>query len=248
MATTEEKSYATEVPEADTQEAQAANTKSYADNITAQYDAYIQGKQNQIDYQTEYQQNQAKRNYEDAVASYQKQYRDLTASMYQDMDNQALTSYVNGQRGGMATRNVSEIQNDYQLQRQALAAQQQKLATDTAREIEDLRAQGEFDKADALLEARQQEFQQLYADAVRVDENQYTNQQYETTLDREDAAIEREQAAIQREQDASDLAYTRSIGMMFLQQGLLPPDSILNSMGLDRATAAALVEQIKLGN
>lgn len=240
MATTEEKSYTPEIPEADTQESKAANTKSYADSITKQYDAYLQGTQNQIDYQTQYKENQARRNYEDAVAGYQKQYRDLTASMYQNMDNQALSSQISGQRGGMATRSVGEIQNDYQQQRQALAFQQQKLATDTAREIENLRAQGEFDKADALLEARQQEFQQLYADAVRVDENQYANQQYDT-------AVEREDEAIAREQETSDLAYTRSIGMMFLQQGLLPPDTILSSMGLDRATAQALVEQIKLG-
>ena len=248
MATTEEKTYAPEIPDAETQEAKAANTKSYADNISKQYDAYVQGKQNQIDYQTEYQQNQAERNYADAVAGYQKQYRDLTSSMYQNMDNQALSSYVSGQRGGMATRSVGEIQNDYQLQRQALANKQQKLATDTAREIEDLRAQGEFDKADALLEARQQEFQQLYADAVRVDENQYTNQQYDTALEREDAAIEREEAATEREYQEQDTAYLRSLGMMFLQQGVIPPDNVLSSMGIDRATAQSLVSQIKLGN
>ena len=171
---------------------------------------------------------------------YQKQYRDATAKMYQGMDNQALMSDVSGQYGGMATASVADIQSAYQQQRQQLALQQQKLALDTAREIEDLRAQGEYDKADALLKARQLEAQQLYDDAVRVDENRWSNQQYQAALDREDAAI-------QRDQQNSDLDYQRSMGMAFLNNGILPPDNILSAMGIDAATAQQYINAVQLG-
>lgn len=226
--------------EADTSEAQAANTKSYADLITSQYNDYIQGKQNQIDYQTEQSINQTQRQYDDAVSEYQKQYRDLTTGMYQTMDNNALMARVNGQRGGMGTLSVNTAQADYQAQRQELSLKQQQLATDTAREIEELRANGEFEKADALLEARQLQFQQLYADAVRVDENQYANEQYETVLQREDASIEREQATTERN-------YKRELGMAFLNAGVVPPDDILTEMGIDATTAKTIANRIALG-
>lgn len=221
-------------------EAAAANTKSYADMISKQYDNYIQQSNANIDYQTQVQQAKAARAYEDAVANYQKQYRDATAKMYNGMDNQALMSDVNGQYGGMATASVADIQSTYQKQRQQLAIQQQQLALDTAREVEDLRAQGEFDKADALLKARQLEAQQLYDDAVRVDENRWSNQQWQTSLDREDAEI-------QREQENSDLDYQRSMGMAFLNNGILPPDNILSAMGIDATTAQQYINAVQAG-
>lgn len=221
-------------------EAAASNTKSYADMISQQYDSYVQQKQNNIDYQTRIQQEKAARAYEDAIGNYQKQYRDATAKMYQGMDNQALVSDVSGQYGGMATASVADIQAAYQQQRQQLSLQQQKLALDTAREVEDLRKQGEFDKADALLQARQLEAQQLYDDAVRVDENRWSNQQYQTALDREDAEI-------LREQQNSDLDYQRSMGMAFLNYGLLPPDNILSAMGIDAATAQKYINAVQMG-
>lgn len=227
-------------PEADTAAAQAANTRSYADLITNQYDAYIQGKQNQIDYQTQQAVNNTQRQYDDAVSGYQKQYRDLTTSMYQNIDNNALMARANGQRGGMGTLSVNTAQADYQAQRQALATKQQQLATDTARQIEELRANGEFEKADALLEARQLEFQQLYADAVRVDENQYANEQYETAIEREDAAIDLEQQTNERN-------YRRELGMAFLSAGVVPPADILADMGIDAATAQTIASRIALG-
>jgi hypothetical protein len=135
--------------------------------------------------------------------------------MYSSMDNQALMSRANGQYGGMAAAQLGAVQNDYQLQRQQLALQQQKLATDTLRDVEDLRTQGEYDKADALLKANQQRFQALYEDAVRVDENQYANDQWQTTLEREDAEI-------QRQQEQTEKSYLQQLGQLFLSAGAMP--------------------------
>lgn len=226
--------------EEDTQEASAANTKSYANAITQQYDNYIQQSQNNIDNQVKLAEDAATRSYEDTIEDYQKQYREATTSMYTQMDNQALMSRANGQFGGMATASVGAIQSDYQKARQEISLQQQKLATDTVREIADLRAQGEFDKADALLQARQQEFQALYDDAVRVDENQYSNEQWQTAIDRDDAAI-------LREQEQNELDYMRNMGQAFLSVGVMPSTSMLNAMGIDTATAQLYINAVKAG-
>lgn len=220
--------------------AKSANTKSYADAINGQWNAYAQQQQNNIDQQTQQNVNKEQRSYEDSISDYQKQYRDATTNMYQGMDNAALTADVSGQRGGMATAQVNSIQNQYQRQRQSLALQQQKLATDTAREIEDLRAQGEFDKADALLKARQQQFQQLYEDAVRVDENQYSDWKYDNTLEREDQSIQRDQAN-------SDKEYLQKLGQGFLNLGVMPSESMLNAMGMSQATAQLYINAVQAG-
>lgn len=221
-------------------DAKTANIKSYAGKINSQWAAYMHQQQNNIDNQTQQNVNKAQRAYEDSLGSYQKQYRDATTNMYQGMDNAALTADTSGRFGGMATARVNSIQNQYQQQRQQLALQQQKLATDTAREIEDLRAQGEFDKADALLKARQQQFQQLYEDAVRVDENQYSNWQYDNTLEREDQSI-------QREQQTADKEYLQKLGQGFLNLGVMPSESMLTAMGMSQATAQLYINAILNG-
>jgi hypothetical protein len=226
--------------EADASDAAASNTKSYADSITQQYENYAKQQQNSIDYTTNKNINSAVRDYEDAVSDYRTNTQDLSTSMYQNMDNQALVSRANGQYGGMATASVGAVQSDYQAQRQALAREQQKLATDTLREVEDLRAQGEFDKADALLAANQQKFQALYEDAVRVDENQYSNNQWQTTLDREDAEI-------QRQQEQSDKEYLQQLGQAFLSAGAMPSTAMLEAMGLDQGTAQLYINMVLAG-
>jgi hypothetical protein len=221
-------------------DAKNTNTKSYADKINSQWAAYMQQQNNNIDQQTQQNVNKAQRSYADSLSSYRKQYGDATTDMYQGMDNAALTADVSGQRGGMATAQVNSVQNQYQQQRQQLALQQQKLATDTAREIEDLRAQGEFDKADALLKARQQQFQQLYEDAVRVDENQYSNWQYDNTLEREDQSI-------QRDQQNADKEYLQKLGQGFLNLGVMPSESMLTAMGMSQATAQLYINAVQAG-
>jgi hypothetical protein len=226
--------------EEDATEASNANTKSYADTIAQQYDAYAQQQQNTIDYTTNKNVNSALRSYEDAVSDYQTQNQSLSRSMYQDMDNQALVSRANGQYGGMATASVGAIQSEYQTQRQELARQQQKLATDTLRNVEDLRAQGEFDKADAVLQAAQQKFQALYEDAVRVDENQYSDYQWQTALDREDAQIQQETAQ-------SDREYLQKLGQAFLSAGAMPSTAMLEAMGLDQGTAQLYINMVLAG-
>lgn len=219
-------------------DASAANVKSYADMIRQQYDAMNQQQALNIDYKTQTAVDQSVWGYQDQLPDIQSAYRDNTTQMYQGMDNAALNARANGQYGGTATEKVGAIQSQYQQARNELAIKQRKLADDTINQINVLRRNGEYEKADALLKSAQQELDAIYKDAIRVDENQYSNWQYQTSLDREDAAI-------QREQEANDRDYTRQIGMMLLQYGIVPDDDMLSVMGIDKTTAQAYATYMK---
>ena len=70
-------------------------------------------------------------------------------------DNQALYAEWRGDKGGIGAVQYAAVQNAAMEQRRAVNQAQTKLSTDTARRIADLRSQGEFEKADALLELNQ---------------------------------------------------------------------------------------------
>ena len=68
------------------------------------------------------------------------------------LDNQVLYAEARGDRGGIGRSQYGGIQNTAATNRQVINSAEVKLQTDTARQIADLRAQGEFEKADKVLE------------------------------------------------------------------------------------------------
>lgn len=116
---------------------------------------------NQIDYATEKGVNELNRAMEDAAQQYQTQRNQTAADEARALDNSALYAEARGDKGGIGQAQYNEIQAAALQNRQAINAAQTKLATDTARQIADLRAQGEFEKADALLQLTQQQLSQL---------------------------------------------------------------------------------------
>lgn len=116
---------------------------------------------NQIDYATEKGVNDLNRAMEDAAQQYQTQRNQTAADEARALDNSALYAEARGDKGGIGQAQYNEIQAAALQNRQAINAAQTKLATDTARQIADLRARGEFEKADALLQLTQQQLSQL---------------------------------------------------------------------------------------
>ena len=115
----------------------------------------------QIDYATEKGTTALNRALEDAAPQFQTQRNQLAANEARALDNSALYAEARGDRGGIGQAQYNEIQSAALQNRQAINAAQTKLATDTARQIADLRAQGEFEKADNLLKLTQQKLSQL---------------------------------------------------------------------------------------
>ena len=92
---------------------------------------------------------------QEAQGRYQAQQNQINAEERNALDNSALYAEVRGDRGGIGQSQYNAIQATAAANRQAVNAAQNKLASDTAMEIANLRAQGEFEKADALLEVAQ---------------------------------------------------------------------------------------------
>ena len=124
-------------------------------------DAQRQQSENQINYAVEQGVNDLTRAEEDAQAQFQTQRDQIAANERQALDNSALYSEMRGDRGGVGQAQYNSIQNTAATNQLTVNKEQTKLATDTARQIADLRAKGEFQKADELLSITQSYLSQL---------------------------------------------------------------------------------------
>lgn len=114
-----------------------------------------------IDYATSTSINELQRAQEDAQGQFQTQRNQIAADEARAQDNQALYNERAGDRGGIGAAQYDQIANTAAQNRLTVNQAQTKLSTDTARQIADLRAQGEFEKADQLLQLSQSYLQQL---------------------------------------------------------------------------------------
>ena len=92
------------------------------------------------------------RNLDDSRALFQTQRNQVDADEAKALDNQVLYAEARGDRGGIGMAQYGGIQNTAAGNRAAVNAAEVRLQTDTQRQIADLRAQGEFAKADKVLE------------------------------------------------------------------------------------------------
>ena len=91
------------------------------------------------------------RNLQDSRGKFQTQRNQVDADEAKALDNQVLYAEARGDRGGIGKVQYGGIQNTAATNRQVVNSAEVKLQTDTARQIADLRAQGEFEKADKVL-------------------------------------------------------------------------------------------------
>lgn len=124
-------------------------------------DSQKQESQNAIDYNVQKATNDLQRAEEDAQAQFQAQRDQIAGQERTARDNSALYSEMRGDRGGIGKAQYDAIANTAATNQLTVNKEQTKLATDTARQIADLRAQGEFQKADELLKITQSYLAQL---------------------------------------------------------------------------------------
>ena len=105
-----------------------------------------------IDYGVSRGVNDLTRNLQESGALFQTQRNQVDADEAKALDNQVLYAEARGDRGGIGMAQYGGIQNTAANNRAAVNAAEVKLQTDTQRQIADLRAQGEFAKADKVLE------------------------------------------------------------------------------------------------
>lgn len=128
-------------------------------------DQWLQSAQQQqtgaIDYATNQGIKELDRAEQDAAGDFQTQRNQIAVDEAKAKDNQALYAETRGDKGGIGAAQYDAVANTAAQNRLAVNSAQTKLATDTARQISDLRAKGEYEKADAMLSLSQQYLSQL---------------------------------------------------------------------------------------
>ena len=92
---------------------------------------------------------------QEANAAYQTQRDRIAKEEMQALDNAALYAEARGDRGGIGKSQYTQVQAQADANRQAVSDAQMQLASDTAQQIARLRADGEFEKADEMMEISQ---------------------------------------------------------------------------------------------
>ena len=133
-----------------------------ADDIKGLYGQMQEQANKQVDYSVQQGIADLERAQQDAQKKFLEQQRQVNIEEAQARDRHVLYAAARGDRGGITARQYDSISNAAANNRQAIRAQQQQLATDTARQIADLRAKGEFEKANSVLQIAQQQLAQLW--------------------------------------------------------------------------------------
>lgn len=129
--------------------------------LEQQTEAARQQTEGQIDRTVEQGVQELQRAEEEAQAGFQSMRDRTEIEERQALDEQALYAELRGDRGGIGLAQAASIRNTAAVNRRQVNLEQQRLATDTARQIEQLRRQGEFEKADAVLQLRQKQLSEL---------------------------------------------------------------------------------------
>ena len=204
-----------------------------------------------IDYATRQQAEDLNRAVADAEKQYQAQRDAVALDEARALDNSALYAELRGDRGGIGRAQYDSIQNTAAQNRQLIRQAQTQMASDAARQIADLRAQGEFEKADALLQSTQSYLQQLmqleqYALEYNLNVDQLNNAltQWESEW-----ALKNQRYAIEDARYADETAYNRGqaemsrsaqLAQSLLESGIPLTDMQREALGITKEQEATM--------
>lgn len=209
----------------------------------------------QIDYATDKGVNELNRAMEDAAPKFQTQRNQNATDEARALDNAALYAEARGDRGGIGQSQYNEIQSAALQNRQAINAAQTKLATDTARQIADLRAQGEFEKADNLLKLTQQKLSQLMSleqwgaqYAMSQEQMRQSLEQWQKEYDLNKANVTGYFTDGTPTRAATESAREAAAGIAsaLLEAGIMPNDEQLKALGMTSDQAQSYITAKKL--
>lgn len=183
--------------------------------INQSYDKGDQMIRDSVNYQTQQGVDQLNRALQDAQPNYAAAIANQLLEAKQAQDAKAYLNQINGDRGGIGSAQVDSIGNTGARNREAIAQQQRQLATDTARQIADLRAQGKYEEASQLLQNNQARLSDLYNEQVRL------------------------QSEEQRRTES-----LAALGQSYMSAGLMPNKDMLAALGIDEATAKLYIDLV----
>jgi len=201
---------------------------------------------NKQDYATKQGIDELQRAMDDAQSQYDTQRNQIVSDAATAQDNSALYSEVRGDKGGVGQAQYNSISANALKAKQDVNSAQTKLSTDTARQIADLRAQGEFEKADSVLEIAQNYLSQLVSLEQWGAEYDLDYQQFQESIREWEQGYELSVAQVTgafsdgtKTLEASSTATSQlaSIGESLLSAGVMPNASQLSAMGMTEAQA-----------
>lgn len=197
----------------------------------------------------------------EAEAQYQTQRDQIAEDEAKAKDNQALYAERRGDRGGIGAAQYDSIMNTAAQNRLAVNSAQTKLASDTAKEIAQLRAQGEYEKADAMLTLTQQYLAQLMSLEQWSLEYGLSAAQFQASLEQwakeyelslaDITGIYNGQLTLKGQQYQDSLLQDQrkqlaSAGEALLSAGILPSASQLEALGMTSAQAQDYLTAVQL--
>lgn len=238
------------------------------DYLNQWYQSAQQQQQSAIDYATNQGILDLRRAQQDAEAQFQTQRNQIAIDEAKAKDNQALYAEARGDKGGIGAAQYDAIMNTAAQNRLQVNSAQTKLATDTSRQIADLRAQGEYEKADALLTLSQQYLSQLMSLEQWAAEYNLSVAQFNASLQQWQAEYELKVADLlgsyngqktlsakqfefnqqqyADEQQAAQEKKLASAGEILLAAGILPSASQLAAMGMTETEAQSYLTAQKV--
>lgn len=224
-------------------------------------DAWQQAAMQQSNGKIDYAVAKAVADLERALADAQPQFKEQAESVDRDarqaMDNSALYAEMRGDKGGIGQEQYNSIQNTQAQNHLAVQQAQTKLATDTQRQIADLRAQGEFEKANAALEITQNYLAQLISLEQWAAEYNLSVEQFNESVRQWEASYNMEMQKLQTSQNQwqAEFDYAKqlnsknqlaSMGEALLSAGIPLTDEQLKAMGITGEQASQFLIQQQL--
>ncbi len=163
------------------------------------YEAAARSAEENIDRQTEAAAERLRRAEEEAAASYKDERARIALDEARALDNAALYASLRGDAGGIGLAQYGSIMGAAERSRALVAAERRKLAAQTAREIEELRAEGGYKKADALLELAQERLGKLTELYKWAAERSLDERELESRVERWRSELELKRESLERE-------------------------------------------------
>lgn len=169
-------------------------------------------------------------------------------------DDQALYAGLRGDRGGIGAAQYDSIANTAAENRLAVMQAQSRLAGQTARKMAELRARGEFEKAERLLELTQEYLGQLTDLKQWAAEYDLSAAKFAESISQWQQEYDRKQAQLEAEnqQWAAEFDYEthrkdlKEAGETLLEMGILPSESQLAALGMTARQAQSYMAAAKV--
>lgn len=229
-------------------------TAPSTDDMKKLLDAWNKNATNQSNQKIDYAVNQAVTDLERATADAQPMFREQQEQTARDeaqgLNNSALYAELRGDKGGIGKEQYNSVQNTAAQNRQSVSSAQVKLASDTQRQIADLRAKGEFEKADAVLAIAQSSLTQLMELERWAADYNLSAQQFQESIRQWDKEFQQNVDRYNTQQtgylpngnktlsaQGADAELLKTQGFSLLESGFLPAENQLAAMGWTKAQA-----------